>query len=491
MPVQAPAGRRQQPETVTHARKQRLHGHDAHPGRRQLDRQRQAVEHAHQLCDQLQVVPCRLEIRLRGRGPAQEQRHRVRRLQRRHRQHLFALQAQHLARGHQERCVAGASQPAAERFLGVARDLLEVVENHQAPPAPRDRVTELQHRVVPAQRHIESLRHGVHDAVEVARLRQVAKPDATRKVAKPGPPETRHQPRLAAAAHSQHRHKARAGLQAAAQFGQGLGPAHKGIALRRQAVLDAAHRRPHLPVAHDAVSLGGVGRRRKHRAGVTDLEQLDRLGDAFQAPVSVRRHPQVDLAQRSARVGRHKCLPAVGDRHHARRDRLGGTVHLDRLGAPGHVVGAVLAQDHRADVQAGARAQWRVELRQRAVVGHGVGGSVRGGFEQQQHPVGLVDLASAPQWQKVAREPVVGSPQGSHTRVAERLRDGRAVDHVGQKKCVDIAHGKPAGAAQQVEAPLRPQSLRKGTPPIYTPCRSNDPKQSECSGRSIALRGHQ
>ena len=488
LPVQPPPGRRQQLETVAHAREQRLHGHDAHPGRRQLDRQRQAVQHAHQLCHQPQVVMGRLEIRLRGRGPAQEQRRRVRRLQRRHRQHLLALQAQHLAGGHEEHRIAGAAQPAAERFLGVARDLLEVVENHQALPAPRDRVPELQHRVVPAQRHVESLRNGINNAVEVARLRQVAEPDATRKVAEPGPAETCHQPRLARAAHSQHRHQARAGLKAARQFGQRLGPANEGVALRRQTVLDAAHRHPHLPVADDAVGLGGVGRRREHCARITDLEQLDRFGDPLHAPVAVRRQPQRDLAQRSTGVGRHKCLPAVGDRHDARCHRLGGAVHLERLRTPGDVAGAVLAQDHRADVQAGACAQWRVELRQRAVVGHGVGGSVGGGFEQQQHPVGLVDFASAPQRQQVAGEPVVGCPHGGHARVAKRLRYGRAVYHVGQKKCVCSAHGKSAAGVQLVDAPLR--SCRAGTPPTYTPRRLFDAWPPERSGHRIALRGH-
>ena len=79
--------------------------------------------------------------------------------QRRQRQHLFAGQPQHLARRDHEARLLGAVEPATQRLLRVARHLLEVVEDHQAPAATGDGMPELGDRIVPAQRHVEPLRH--------------------------------------------------------------------------------------------------------------------------------------------------------------------------------------------------------------------------------------------------------------------------------------------------------------------------------------------
>ena len=118
----------------------------------------------------------------------------------------------------------------------MARDLLEVVEDHQALAAPRDGVSELDHRIVLAQRHVEPLRNGMHDAIQASGLRQIAEPDAAREISERVPPEPRDQPRLAGAAEAQDRDEARPGVEASRQLGQGLATADEGIALGRQAV---------------------------------------------------------------------------------------------------------------------------------------------------------------------------------------------------------------------------------------------------------------
>jgi len=58
------------------------------------------------------------------------------------------------------------------------------------------------------------------------------------------------------------------------------------------------------------------------------------------------------------RGGAEQRLPAASrERHDASRERLGEALCLDRLGAAGHLVGGVLAQGDRADVNAHAGAQ--------------------------------------------------------------------------------------------------------------------------------------
>ena len=121
-------------------------------------------------------------------------------------------------------------------FLDVARHLLEVVENHQTLAAPRDGTPDLGHRVVLAQRQVEPLGHGIDDAVQTSRLRQIAEPDAAWELPERTPPEPGDQPRLAAAADTQDRDEAHTGVQASRQLGQRLTAAHEGIALGWQAV---------------------------------------------------------------------------------------------------------------------------------------------------------------------------------------------------------------------------------------------------------------
>ena len=123
------------------------------------------------------------------------------------------------------------------------RHLLEVVEDHQAAAAPGDGMAELHHRIVTAERNVETQGHRAHDAVEAARGRQIAEPDAAWKLAEIAAAVARHQARLAGAAEAEHRHEARARLDALGQPVQCLGAPDEGVALGWQTVPDLAHRR--------------------------------------------------------------------------------------------------------------------------------------------------------------------------------------------------------------------------------------------------------
>jgi hypothetical protein len=73
--------------------------------------------------------------------------------------------------------------------------------------------------------------------------------------------------------------------------------------------------------------------------------------------VTVRLHRQRGGAERALRFAVSRIWHRLRKRHHAGRGRLRDAVDLERLGAAPDVVGAVLAQDHRTDVQPGARLQ--------------------------------------------------------------------------------------------------------------------------------------
>ena len=83
------------------------------------------------------------------------------------------------------------------------------------------------------------------------------------------------------------------------------------------------------PVGFVGIRWGG-----EQDIAVRHLEQLHRLGDAFQAPVSVRADAYIGaLRDGCARGRRQQRLSARCGCHHARGDRFGDTVDLQRLGA--------------------------------------------------------------------------------------------------------------------------------------------------------------
>jgi len=303
LPVTAPAGRRQQLEPLAHAREKRSRRHHAHSRCGQFDRQRQALEQLHQRIDGRTILFGRLEVALRRLRPLHEKHRGVGGRERRQREGLLPHESQHLARGHHEACLCRPLEPSPQRFFGVTRHLLEVVENDQTSAARCDGIAELGDRLFLAQRNGECLGDGVCNAVQASGLRQIAEPDTAGEVSEPAPTEARDQPRLARATDPQHRDETRAGVEAARQFGQGLATAHEGIKLGGQAVLDVPGRQPDVALADHAIALGCIGGRHEQRVGLADLEQLDRLCNAFHAPVTVRLDSQGDFSQGVSRIG--------------------------------------------------------------------------------------------------------------------------------------------------------------------------------------------
>jgi hypothetical protein len=107
-------------------------------------------------------------------------------------------------------------------------------------------------------------------------------------------------------------------------------------------------------------------------------------------------------------------LVGSGEAHDPGRQGLGDAIQLDGLGAPCDVFGRVLAQHHRAQVQARPGRQPAVEgvgeLGEGVEVAQGIADRVVDRLEDQQEAVGLVDLAAAVGREQVAGHPVVRRP---------------------------------------------------------------------------------
>ena len=148
---------------------------------------------------------------------------------------------------------------------GMARHLLEVVEDHQAAAAPGDGMAELRDRIVLAQRNVEPLRHGVHDAVDAVapapgrrtrRRRETRRASCQpKRVARrvlPVPPmpstDTRRAPDCEAAR--------QVGQQPRARPTKASRSAGRLCRISRTGSQSVA-------LAHDAVGLVGVGRRQR------------------------------------------------------------------------------------------------------------------------------------------------------------------------------------------------------------------------------------
>ena len=156
--------------------------------RRQLDRERQSVEQAHDLGDASRLPSSSIEVgplrpcakRTARSPPCQRQR-----LERRtsspaqvSRSRLVTTKAALSARSSQRPSVASAC----------CVDLFEVVEHDQTAAASGDRVAELRTRVVLRRAARRAPCRPRSDAVERASLGQIAEPDAARPVAEPGRP---------------------------------------------------------------------------------------------------------------------------------------------------------------------------------------------------------------------------------------------------------------------------------------------------------------
>jgi hypothetical protein len=137
----------------------------------------------------------------------------------------------------------------------VRGQLLEVVEDHQATAAAGDGMADLQHRIAPADRHVEGAGDGEAEAVDRSRLDEVAEVDAAGPVAQPESAVARHQPRLADAAGADDGDEGVPGIEAARELVELAVAADEGIALGGQVVRDPAGRSPAGAVGDDAIGL--------------------------------------------------------------------------------------------------------------------------------------------------------------------------------------------------------------------------------------------
>jgi hypothetical protein len=411
------------------------------------------VEQTHQRIDRTLVVGSGLEVAACRARALAEQGRRIERLERRDRHRLLAGQAEHLARGQDEARLARLDRARRRRSRRQRGDLLEVVEDQQARAAPVDRGAELGDRVVAAERNVEAVRDRVDDAVETARLRQVAEPDAAGIVAEPAPAVALRQPRLAGppmpssetirAPASKRRAKSRNAASRPMNGSRSAGRLWRTSASGSHSPGGGRRDRP----CRCRAAARGSGLRRSPRTARSALE-------AFQAPVAMVCRRQLGRAERRLRIGRQQGLAALRQRHHAGRGRLREAVDLERLGAMRDVVGRVRAGRHRADVQAGARQQRHAQAGERALVAERVLERIGRGREQQQEAVALVDLAAAAAAQQIARDAVVRAPQRRGGGVAEPLGQRGAAHDIRLQQREDFAHDKggTSGAADRAEA---------------------------------------
>src|SRR4029078_7999746 len=149
------------------------------------------------------------------------------------------------------------------------------------------------------------LRGAMYEAIEISPLRQVAEPDATRKISEPAPAEPDDQPRLASAADTQHGDNAGAGVEAARQIEQSVATSHEGITLGGQALPDFPRLQPCVALSDDTIGFCCVVWRNERSVCVADLEQLHRLGKTFHSPIALRLHPPRERPKRPSRLGAH------------------------------------------------------------------------------------------------------------------------------------------------------------------------------------------
>ena len=218
------------------------------------------------------------------------------------------------------------------------------------------------------------------------------------------------------------------------------------------------------------------------------------VGHALDHPVAVRLRPCRPVSPRASRAsGVSRVWPPRAS------DITRAAVGLARpstssgLAPRATSAGAVLAQDHRPHVQAGARLQRHRQRGQRPVVGQRVAHRIGRRVEQQQHAVGLVDLAPAPVRQQVARHAVVRRPDLGHRRVAEALGQLGAVDHVGQQQRAQFSHSVPGESVRSstcANPKVRCSGIAwpprgQGPPPRHSPGTCRSAAAQQCSSAAV------
>ncbi len=222
------------------------------------------------------------------------------------------------------------------------------------------------------------------------------------------------------------------------------------LAARRGHGLGSAGHLGSCAILFRAPRLLRAGRRRQRCVpGRCDLADLDGVLDPGQAiahmhgPAQERRILHADRGASCEIVGRTREENAAvpGKRHDPRRDRLGQSLHLQRLRAARHVFRRVLAKHDLAQVDADPGGHFRIEraaeLAQPGLIGQRETDGLDGPLEQQQEAVALVDLSAVECGQEVPRDAVVTCQQIGSDGVADPLDELGAGDEIAQQERAD------------------------------------------------------
>ena len=177
--------------------------------RRQLDRQRQAVEQGDDALDGRAVRRREREVGALRAGPQDEQLDALAvERERLERQHFLAGEAKPLAARDQEAGVGARSSQRPTVAAACSTTCSKLSRITRQRPRVGDRVAELDAGIALAERHVERERDDEEHAVQRARLGEVAEADAARPIAEPAPAVAARQPRLAGAAGAEHGQRA-------------------------------------------------------------------------------------------------------------------------------------------------------------------------------------------------------------------------------------------------------------------------------------------
>ena len=436
--------RDQQREPVGHPLQHLGHRHRGRAGGGQLDRQRQSFQELHQGADRRLVGVDPQRLAASGDGTLLEQRHGIGPVERLQDDAALSAEAQPVAAGHEKARVLGPVEPETERRTGRAHDLLEVVEDEEATPAAGQHAGDPGRRVGATERHVQDVGDRPAHVLGRPRRRQVAEPDTAWKVAQPRPAEALCEARLADTAEPEERDAPGTRLERLPDGIQRRAPADEGIAIAGEVVRLFAQGHPEAVATDDAPGLLHVDQVDRRGVGPDRLEQMDRLGDALQAPPGTIAQLRMAARQDGARIGGDEGLARLRERGHARRQRLGDPLDGNRLGAATHVRRLVRPQQDLAEVHAGTSAQGDRQGAKGPVVGRGVVEGVGGVVEHQQEAVAAVDLLAVPAPEQLACSVVVRLPEGAQGVRIEALRQQRAVDDVGDEQGLRGRHPSQA-----------------------------------------------
>ena len=146
---------------------------------------------------------------------------------------------------------------------------------------------------------------------------------------------------------------------------------------------------------------------------------------------------------------RQQDLAGQGKTHQPGRDGLDQPFDLNRFGALGNVVSAVVPDHDIADMDADARCKLRlfdrIELAQAALVVERKGNRLHRTAKHHHEAVGLVDLLTAMALGKAACEPVMLADQLRRRDIADAFDQAGRVDQVAEQQGPQERTGRAVG----------------------------------------------